>query len=172
MGLDYVKAMYCHAAYSTSAQSASCEKTGWMKFSLWNCWETEEVTLFTVSVVLPDTHMQGKPVWKMEEAFLVEPSLWSSQVTDCVVQFVFLVSSCYLDLILTCLLRTVCFPFLSSWLSAPPAPPATFFPYGSPSHSVPSLVPWTKDQITQSNLYVPKTHNIIQIADPQGELKT
>ena len=47
-------------------------------------------------------------------AFLVEPSLWSSQVTDCVVQFVFLVSSCYLDLILTCLLRTVCFPFLSS----------------------------------------------------------
>ena len=62
------------------------------------------------------------------------------------------------------LLGTVRFPFLSSWLRAPHHDSATSFPYGSPSHSTPPLVPWTKDHIAQGNLYVPKTHNIIQIA--------
>ena len=31
--------------------------------------------LIHFQLFLPDTHIQGKPVWKMEEAFLVEPSL-------------------------------------------------------------------------------------------------
>ena len=31
---EYVKAIYCHLAYLTSMQSASCEMPGWMKHRL------------------------------------------------------------------------------------------------------------------------------------------
>ena len=31
---EYVKAIYCHLAYLTSMQSASCEMLGWMKHKL------------------------------------------------------------------------------------------------------------------------------------------
>ena len=31
---EYVKAIYCHLAYLTSMQSASCEMLGWMKHAL------------------------------------------------------------------------------------------------------------------------------------------
>ena len=31
LGKEYVKAVYCHPAYSTSTQSTSCEILGWMK---------------------------------------------------------------------------------------------------------------------------------------------
>ena len=31
LGKEYVKAVYCHPAYLTSTQSASCEILGWMK---------------------------------------------------------------------------------------------------------------------------------------------
>ena len=31
---EYVKAVYCHAAYLTSMQSTSCEMPGWMKHKL------------------------------------------------------------------------------------------------------------------------------------------
>ena len=30
-GKEHVKAIYCHPAYLTSGQSASCEMPGWMK---------------------------------------------------------------------------------------------------------------------------------------------
>jgi len=33
-GKDCVKAVYCHPAYLTSAQSTSCEMWGWMKHRL------------------------------------------------------------------------------------------------------------------------------------------
>ena len=33
-GKDYIKAVYCHAAYLTSMQGASCEMPGWMKYKL------------------------------------------------------------------------------------------------------------------------------------------
>ena len=33
-GKEYVKAVYCHLAYLTSMQSASCEILGWMKHKL------------------------------------------------------------------------------------------------------------------------------------------
>ena len=33
-GKEYVKAVYCHAAYLTSMQSTSCEMPGWMKHKL------------------------------------------------------------------------------------------------------------------------------------------
>ena len=37
---EYVKAVYCHPAYLTYMQSASCEMTGWMKHKLeLNCQE-------------------------------------------------------------------------------------------------------------------------------------
>ena len=31
LGMEYVKAVYCHSAYLTYIQSASCEMTGWIK---------------------------------------------------------------------------------------------------------------------------------------------
>ena len=33
-GEEYVKAVYCHPAYLTYMQSASCEMRGWMKHKL------------------------------------------------------------------------------------------------------------------------------------------
>ena len=34
MGKEYVKAVYCHAAYLTYMQSTSCEMLCWMKYKL------------------------------------------------------------------------------------------------------------------------------------------
>ena len=34
LGKEYVKAVYCHPAYSTYMQSALCEMPGWMKHRL------------------------------------------------------------------------------------------------------------------------------------------
>ena len=34
-GKEYVKAVYCHPAYLTYMQSASCRIPGWMKY-IWN----------------------------------------------------------------------------------------------------------------------------------------
>ena len=34
LGKVYVKAIYCHPAYSTYMQSTSCEMSGWMKHKL------------------------------------------------------------------------------------------------------------------------------------------
>ena len=34
LGKEYVKAVYCHAAYLTYMQSTSCEMLGWMKHKL------------------------------------------------------------------------------------------------------------------------------------------
>ena len=33
-GKEYIKAVYCHSAYLTSAQSISCEMPGWRKHKL------------------------------------------------------------------------------------------------------------------------------------------
>ena len=37
LGKEYVKAIYCHPAYLTYMQSASCEMLGWMKHKLESC---------------------------------------------------------------------------------------------------------------------------------------
>ena len=34
LGKEYDKAVYCHPAYLTSVQNASCEMAGWMKHKL------------------------------------------------------------------------------------------------------------------------------------------
>ena len=34
LGMEYVKAVYCHPAYLTYMQSTSCEMLGWMKHKL------------------------------------------------------------------------------------------------------------------------------------------
>ena len=40
LGKEYIEAVYCHPAYLTYMQSASCKMPGWMTES-WNqdCWE-------------------------------------------------------------------------------------------------------------------------------------
>ena len=34
LGMEYIKAVYCHPAYLTSMQSTSYEMSGWMKLKL------------------------------------------------------------------------------------------------------------------------------------------
>ena len=34
LGKEYIKAVYCHAAYLNSVQSTSCEMLGWRKHKL------------------------------------------------------------------------------------------------------------------------------------------
>ena len=34
LGMEYIKAVYCHLAYLASMQSTSCEMPGWMKHKL------------------------------------------------------------------------------------------------------------------------------------------
>ena len=34
LGMEYVKAVYCHPAYLTSMQTTSCEMLGWMKHKI------------------------------------------------------------------------------------------------------------------------------------------
>ena len=34
LGVEYVKAVYCHPVYLTYMQSTSCEMLGWMKLKL------------------------------------------------------------------------------------------------------------------------------------------
>ena len=34
LGMDYVRAVYCHFAYLTIMQSTSCEILGWIQFKL------------------------------------------------------------------------------------------------------------------------------------------
>ena len=34
LGMEYVKAVYCHPTYLTSMQTTSCETLGWMKHKL------------------------------------------------------------------------------------------------------------------------------------------
>ena len=38
LGKEYAKAVYCHPAYLTYMQSASCETLGWMKHKLESRW--------------------------------------------------------------------------------------------------------------------------------------
>ena len=40
LGMEYVKAAYCHPAYLTYMQNTSCEMPGWISTN-WNqdCWE-------------------------------------------------------------------------------------------------------------------------------------
>ena len=40
LGKEYIKAVYCHAAYLTYTQSTSCKMLGWMNHKLnQDCWE-------------------------------------------------------------------------------------------------------------------------------------
>ena len=56
LGKEYVKAVYCHAAYLTYMQSTSCEMMGWMKHKL-------ESRLPGDVSITSDTHMTP-PLWQ------------------------------------------------------------------------------------------------------------
>ena len=56
LGKEYVKAVYCHPAYSTYMQSSSCEMLGWMKHRL-------ESGLPGEIAVTSDTQMTP-PLWQ------------------------------------------------------------------------------------------------------------
>ena len=53
---EYVKTVYCHPAYLTYMQSASCEMLGWMKFNL-------ESRLLGEASITPDIQMTP-PLWQ------------------------------------------------------------------------------------------------------------
>ena len=56
LGKEYVKAIYCHPAYSTYIQSTSCEMLGWMKHKL-------ESRLQGEISIISDTRMT-LPLWQ------------------------------------------------------------------------------------------------------------
>ena len=56
LGKEYVKAIYCHPAYSTYIQSTSCEMLGWMKHKL-------ESRLQGEISIISDTQMTP-PLWQ------------------------------------------------------------------------------------------------------------
>ena len=59
LGKEFVKAIYCHAAYLTYMQSTSCEVPGWMKHKL-------ESRLQGEIPITSDMQMTP-PLWKKEE---------------------------------------------------------------------------------------------------------
>ena len=56
LGKEYVKAVYCHAAYLTYMQSTSCEMPGWMNHKL-------ESRLPGETSITLDRHMTP-PLWQ------------------------------------------------------------------------------------------------------------
>ena len=56
LGKEYVKAVYCHPAYLTHMQSASCEMPGWMKHKL-------ESRLLGEILITSDMQMTS-PLWQ------------------------------------------------------------------------------------------------------------
>ena len=65
LGKECVKAVYCHSAYLTSKQSASCEMLGWMKYKL------ESRLLGEISIT---SHMQTiPPLWQRKQRGTKEP---------------------------------------------------------------------------------------------------
>jgi len=61
LGKEYVKAAYCHPAYLTYMQSASCETPDWMKYKL------ESRLLGEISIT-SDTHMT-QPLWQKAKRY-------------------------------------------------------------------------------------------------------
>ena len=53
---EYVKAVYCHPAYSTYMQSTSCEMLGWMKHKLESRFPGE-------ILIISDIQMRA-PLWQ------------------------------------------------------------------------------------------------------------
>ena len=56
LGKEYIKAAYCHPAYSTYMQSTSCEMLGWMRHKL-------ESRLLGETSVTSDMQMTP-PLWQ------------------------------------------------------------------------------------------------------------
>ena len=56
LGMEYVKALYCHPAYLTYMQSTSCEMPGWMKHK-------QESRLPGETSITSDTQMTP-PLWQ------------------------------------------------------------------------------------------------------------
>ena len=52
-GKEYVKAVYCHAAYLTSMQSTSCEMLGWMNNKLESRLPGEISTTSYMQIIIP-----------------------------------------------------------------------------------------------------------------------
>ena len=60
-GKEYVKAVYCHPAYLTYMQSASCEMPDWMKYEL------ESRLLGEISIT-SDMYMT-QPLWQKAKRY-------------------------------------------------------------------------------------------------------
>ena len=72
-GKEYVKAVYCHLAYLTSMQSASCEILGWMKHKL----ESREISITSDwPLLLWQKHYHADDITLMAESEEQLKSLW------------------------------------------------------------------------------------------------
>jgi len=56
LGREYIKAVYCHAAYLTSMQSTSCVMPGWMKHNL----ESRLLGEISITSDMQITHPYGR----------------------------------------------------------------------------------------------------------------
>ena len=59
LGKEYVKAVYCHAAYLTYMQSTSCKMLDWMKYKL----ESRlpgEISITSDMQMTPPLRLEGK----------------------------------------------------------------------------------------------------------------
>ena len=70
---EYIKAVYCHLAYLTSMQSASCEILGWMKHKL----ESREISITSDwPLLLWQKHYHADDITLMAESEEQLKSLW------------------------------------------------------------------------------------------------
>ena len=65
LGKEYVKAVYCHPAYSTYVQSTSCKMLGWLKHNLKSdCWEKyQELRYAYDTTFMAESEEELKSLW-------------------------------------------------------------------------------------------------------------
>ena len=64
-GKEYIKAVYCHAAYLNSVQSTSCEMLGWRKHKLESRLQ-EEISITSDMQMTPRLWQTVKPLGESE----------------------------------------------------------------------------------------------------------
>ena len=68
LGKEYIKAVYCHPAYLTSMQSASCEMPGWMKLKLESRLLGEISVTSDMQMTLPYSRKQRRTKEPLDES--------------------------------------------------------------------------------------------------------
>ena len=68
LGKEYIKAVYCHPAYLTYMQNASCEMSGWMKHKLESILPGEISITSDMQITPPLWQKQGRTKEPLDES--------------------------------------------------------------------------------------------------------